>query len=108
MWALTQACVGGADFSGDGQSDEAEGQRPRKKKLESSLMQFVAEGGRGGKLRDALGKITEGVALAGEELGYPRHKVKQVKVPKNFPRKGGRTEFQKGKDSARLEDPVDL
>jgi hypothetical protein len=34
--------------------------------------------------------------------------MKQVKIPKKFPWKGRWTEFQQGKDPARLEDPVDF
>ena len=46
--------------------------------------------------------------MAVEELGHPGHEMKQVKVPKEFPWKGRRTEFQQGKDPARLKDSVDF
>ena len=71
-------------------------------------MEFVVEVRRGWELGDATGEVAKGVALAAEELGDPGHKMKQVKVPKEFPWKGGRTEFQQGKDPAWLKDSVDF
>jgi len=71
-------------------------------------VEFVIEVGGGGELGNAPGEVAKGVALAGEELGHPGHKMKQVKVPKEFPWKGRWTEFQKGKDPARLQNPVDF
>jgi hypothetical protein len=71
-------------------------------------VEFVVEVGRGGELGDTSGEVTKGVALAAKELGDPRHEIKQVKVPEEFPGKGGRTEFQKSKDSARLKDTMDF
>jgi len=59
-------------------------------------------------LGDATGEVAKGVALAAKKLGDAGHEMKQVKVPKEFPWKGGRTEFQKGKDSARLKDTMDF
>jgi len=59
-------------------------------------------------LGDTTGEVAKGIALAAEELGGPRHEMKQVKVPKEFPWKRGWTEFQKGKDPAWLKDPVDF
>jgi hypothetical protein len=98
----------GSDFSGDGQPDQTEGHRAGKEKFESSLVEFVVEVGRGGELGDTSGEVTKGVALAAEELGNPRHEIKQVKVPEEFPGKGWRAEFQKSKDSARLKDTMDF
>jgi len=54
----------------------------RKKKFKPSLVEFVAEGARGGELGDATGEVAKGVALTAEELGYPGHEMKKVKVPK--------------------------
>jgi len=71
-------------------------------------VEFVIKVGGGGELGDAPGEVAEGVALAVEELGHPGHEMKQVKVPKEFPWKGRRTEFQQGKDPACLEDPMDF
>jgi len=71
-------------------------------------VEFVVEVGRGGELGDATGEVAKGVALAAKKLGDAGHKMKQVKVPKEFPWKGGRTEFQQGKDSAWLKDPVNF
>jgi hypothetical protein len=71
-------------------------------------VEFAVEFGRGGELGDTSGEVTKGVALAAEELGNPRHEIKQVKVPEEFPGKGWRTEFQKSKDSARLKDTMDF
>jgi hypothetical protein len=71
-------------------------------------VEFVVEVRRGWELGDATGEVAKGVALAAEELGDPGHKMKQVKVPKEFPWKGGRTEFQQGKDPAWLKDPVNF
>jgi len=71
-------------------------------------VEFVAEIGRGGELGDTTGEVAKGIALAAEELGDPRHEVKEVKVPEEFPGKGWRTEFQQGKDPARLKDTVDF
>jgi hypothetical protein len=71
-------------------------------------VEFVVEVGRGWELGDATGEVAKGVSLAAEELGDPGHKMKQVKVPKEFPRKGGRTEFQQGKNSAWLKNPVNF
>jgi len=71
-------------------------------------VEFVAEVGRGGELGDAPGKVVKGVALTAEKLGDPRHEMKQVKVPKKFPWKRGRTEFKKGKGPTWLKDPVDF
>ena len=68
----------------------------------------MAEIGRGGELGDTTGEVAKGIALAAEELGDPRHEVKEVKVPEEFPGKGWRTEFQQGKDPARLKDTVDF
>jgi hypothetical protein len=99
---------GRSDFSGDGQSDQAEGHRARKEQFKSGLVELVVEVGGGGELGDAPGEVAKGVALAAEELGHPRHEMKQVKAPKKFPWKGRWTEFQQGKDPARLEDPMDF
>jgi hypothetical protein len=71
-------------------------------------VEFVIEVGGGGELGDAPGEVAKGVALAVEELGHPGHEMKQVKVPKKFPWKGRRAEFQQGKDTACLEDPMDF
>jgi len=71
-------------------------------------VEFVVEFGRGGELGDATGEVAKGVALAAKKLGDAGHEMKQVKVPKEFPWKGGRTEFQQGKDSAWLKDPVNF
>jgi hypothetical protein len=71
-------------------------------------VEFVVEVGRGRELGDAPSKVAKGIALAAEELGDPRHEVKEVKIPEEFPGKGGRTEFQQGKDPARLKDTVDF
>jgi hypothetical protein len=71
-------------------------------------VEFVVEVGRRGELGDTSGEVTKGVALAAEKLGDPGHEIKQVKVPKEFPGKGWRTEFQKSKDSARLKDTMDF
>jgi hypothetical protein len=71
-------------------------------------VEFVAEVGGGGELGDAPSKVAKGIALAAEELGDPRHEVKEVKVPEEFPGKGWRTEFQQGKGPARLKDTVDF
>ncbi len=68
----------------------------------------MAEVGRGGELGDAPSKVAKGIALAAEELGDPRHEVKKVKVPEEFPGNGWRTEFQQGKGPARLKDTVDF
>ena len=95
-------------FSADGQSNQSEGHRARKEKFKSSLVEFVAEGARGGEFRDATREVAKGVALAAEKLGDAGHEMKQVKVPKEFPWKGGRTEFQQGKDPTWLKDPVDF
>ena len=46
--------------------------------------------------------------MAAEELGGPGHEMKQVKVPKEFPWTGRRTEFQQGKNPAQLKDSVDF
>ena len=46
--------------------------------------------------------------MTAEELGDPGHEMKQVKVPKEFPWKEGRTEFQQGKNPAWLKDPVNF
>ena len=99
---------GRSDFSGDGQSDQAEGHRAGKEKFKSCLVEFVVEVGRGGEFGDAPREVAKGVALAAEELGDPGHEMKQVKVPKEFQWKGRRTKFQQGKDSACLEDPMDF
>jgi len=99
---------GRSDFSGYGQSDQAEGHRARKEEFKSGLVEFVIEVGGGGEFGNAPGKVAKRVALAVEELGHPGHEMKQVKVPKKFPWKGRWTEFQQGKDSPRLEDPVDF
>ena len=64
--------------------------------------------GRGRELGDTPSKVAKGVALAAEELGDPRHEVKEVKVPEEFPGKGWGTEFQQGKGPARLKDTVDF
>ena len=98
----------GVRFLGDGQPDQTEGHRPREEKFKSSLVEFVVEVGRGGELGDTTGEVAKGIALAAEELGDPGHEVKEVKVPEEFPRKGWRTEFQQGKDPARLKDTVDF
>ena len=71
-------------------------------------MEFVVKVGRGRELGDTTGEVAKGIALAAEELGDPRHEVKEVKVPEEFPGKGWRTEFQQGKDPARLKDTVDF
>jgi hypothetical protein len=71
-------------------------------------VELVVEVGRGGELGDTPGEVAKGIALAAEELGHPGHEIKQVKIPKKFPWKGRWTEFQQGKDPARLEDPVDF
>jgi len=71
-------------------------------------VEFVVKVGRRGELGDTSGEVTKGVALAAEKLGDPGHEIKQVKVPKEFPWEGGRTEFQKSKDSARLKDTMDF
>ena len=99
---------GRSDFSGDGQSDQTEGHRARKEQFKSRLVEFVIEVGGGGELGDAPGEVAKGVALATEELGHPGHEMKQVKVPKEFPWKGRRTEFQQGKNPAQLKDSVDF
>ena len=46
--------------------------------------------------------------MTAEKLGDPGHEIKQVKVPKEFPWEGGRTEFQQGKEPAGLKDPVNF
>jgi len=46
--------------------------------------------------------------LTAEDLGYPRHEIKKVKVPKEFPWERRRTEFQQGKGPAWLKDTVDF
>jgi hypothetical protein len=69
---------------------------------------FVVEFGRGRELGDAPGEVAEGIALAAEELGGPGHEMKQVKVPKEFPWKRRRIEFQQSKDPAWLKDSVDF
>jgi hypothetical protein len=99
---------GRSDFSGDGQSDQTEGHRARKEQFKSGLVKFMVEVGRGREFGNTPGEVAKGVALAAEELGHPRHEMKQVKVPKKFPWKGRWTEFQQGKDPARLEDPMDF
>jgi len=104
---LSQACLG-SDFLGDGQSDQTEGHRPREEKFKSSLVKFVVKVGRGRELGDATGEVAKGIALAAEELGGPGHEMKQVKVPKEFPWKRRRIEFQQGKDPAWLKDSVDF
>lgn len=104
---MTQACLG-SDFLGDGQSDQTEGHRPREEKFKSSLVEFVVEVGRGGELGDTTGEVAKGIALAAEELGGPGHEMKQVKVPKEFPWKRRRIEFQQGKDPAWLKDSVNF
>jgi len=104
---LTQACLK-SDFLGDGQSDQTEGHRPREEKFKSSLVEFVVEVGRGGELGDTTGEVAKGIALATEELGDPRHEIKEVKVPEEFPGTGWRTEFQQGKDPAWLKDSVNF
>jgi len=68
----------------------------------------MVEVGRGGELGDALGEVAKGVAMTAEKLGDPGHEIKQVKVPKEFPWEGGRTEFQQGKEPAWLKDPVNF
>jgi hypothetical protein len=45
-------------------------------------------------LGDAKGEVAKGVALTAEDLGYPGHEIKKVKVPKEFPWERRRTEFQ--------------
>jgi hypothetical protein len=71
-------------------------------------VEFVVKVGRGRELRDATGEVSKGVTLAAEKLGDPGHKMKQVKVPKEFPRRGGRTKFQQGKNPAWLKDSVNF
>ncbi len=71
-------------------------------------MEFVVKVGRRGELGDTSGEVTKGVALAAEKLGDPGHEIKQVKVPKEFPWKRRRIEFQQGKDPAWLKDSVDF
>ena len=95
-------------FSANGQPDQAERHRARKKKFKSSLVEFVVEFGRGGELGDATGEVAKGIALAAEKLGDPGHKMKQVKVPKELPWKRGRAEFKQRKDPAWLKDSVDF
>jgi hypothetical protein len=58
------------------------------------LVEFVVKVGRGRELGDATGEVAEGIALAAEDLGDPRHEMKQIKVPKEFPWRRGWTEFQ--------------
>jgi hypothetical protein len=71
-------------------------------------VEFVAEIGRGGELGDTTGEVAKGIALAAEELSDPRHEIKEVKIPEEFPGKGWRAKFQQGKDPARLKDTVDF
>ena len=71
-------------------------------------MEFVVKVGRGRELGDTTGEVAKGIALAAEELGGPGHEMKQVKVPKEFPWKRRRIEFQQGKDPAWLKDSVDF
>jgi hypothetical protein len=71
-------------------------------------VEFVVEVGRGRELGDTTGEVAKGIALAAEELGGPGHEMKQVKIPKEFPWKRRKIEFQQGKDPARLKDTVDF
>jgi hypothetical protein len=71
-------------------------------------VEFVVEVGRGGELGNATGEVAKAVALAAKKLGDAGHEMKQVKVPKEFPWKGGRTEFQQGKNPAWLKDSVNF
>lgn len=49
-----------------------------------------------GEPSDTMGEVAEGIALAAEELGDPRHEMKKIKIPEKSPGVGWGGEFEQG------------